>query len=227
MRNECSCLLEIWEPVSTQSALLGNSFWPVPSADVRNARPHKPWAGCGAEVATNEAANPEALYGVFEQQMSELYWLGLILTGNPDQSEQALSDALNFDESSPIFESPARYARTLVTAASLRLIDRQLRESKRQTRKAEAGLGDLENLSLVRSSVRGLNRTTLTDALLAIDPFPRSALVLSLFENLPLDEISALLDADQELVRKGWMAGLAELVLQIAARVPLESAIPQ
>jgi hypothetical protein len=47
--------------------------------------------------------------------------------------------------------------------------------------------------------------------LLAIDLFPRCALLLTVFEKLSLDDAALLLNADKALVRKAQNQGLLEL----------------
>ena len=53
-------------------------------------------------------------------------------------------------------------------------------------------------------------------ALLAIDIFPRCALLLSLFENFPLEDAATLLNEDPKLVAAARTIGLVELVRNLA-----------
>ena len=53
-------------------------------------------------------------------------------------------------------------------------------------------------------------------ALLAIDVFPRCALLLSVFERMSVEDAALLLDADLDLVRKAQMIGLQELTRNLA-----------
>jgi DNA-directed RNA polymerase specialized sigma24 family protein len=53
-------------------------------------------------------------------------------------------------------------------------------------------------------------------ALLAVEVFPRCAVLLTVFEGMSLEDAAILLDADQDLVRKARMAGLRELTSNLA-----------
>jgi DNA-directed RNA polymerase specialized sigma24 family protein len=55
-------------------------------------------------------------------------------------------------------------------------------------------------------------------ALLAIDLFPRCALLLTVFEKLSLDDAALLLNADRALVRKAQSQALLELTGAVAGR---------
>jgi DNA-directed RNA polymerase specialized sigma24 family protein len=50
----------------------------------------------------------------------------------------------------------------------------------------------------------------------AIDPFPRAALLLLIFEGLTMDDAASLLDADPTLIRKAQAIGLRELTASLA-----------
>jgi hypothetical protein len=51
----------------------------------------------------------------------------------------------------------------------------------------------------------------LESVLLSIDVFPRAALLLSVFEGVPIEDLTVLLDADRDLVKKARGIGLEEL----------------
>ena len=59
-------------------------------------------------------------------------------------------------------------------------------------------------------------KVQLERALLAIEVFPRCALLLSVFEGMTLEDAVILLGADRRLVRKGQMTGLRELTRNLA-----------
>ena len=65
-----------------------------------------------------------------------------------------------------------------------------------------------------------LNRDTtkaqLENALLAIDVFPRCALLLSVFEGMSLEDVGILLNSERDLVQKAQMIGLRELTRNLA-----------
>ena len=60
-------------------------------------------------------------------------------------------------------------------------------------------------------------KSELEAALLAIDYFPRAALVLSVFEGVPAPDCAVILDASPELVKKAFAIGLLELTRNLAS----------
>jgi hypothetical protein len=64
----------------------------------------------------------------------------------------------------------------------------------------------------------------------AIDVFPRCALVLSIFEGLPLEDVATLLDEDCELVKAARAIGLQQLTRRLSASLlsgkPPQPALP-
>jgi hypothetical protein len=60
------------------------------------------------------------------------------------------------------------------------------------------------------------DRVQLEQALMAIDIFPRCALLLTVFERLSLEDASVLLDAKEDLSRTGQVIGLRELIKNLA-----------
>jgi DNA-directed RNA polymerase specialized sigma24 family protein len=63
---------------------------------------------------------------------------------------------------------------------------------------------------------RTTSKTQIEHALLAIDVFPRAALLLSIFEGVPIEETAALLGASAKLVAKALAIGLRELTSNLA-----------
>ena len=63
---------------------------------------------------------------------------------------------------------------------------------------------------------RDTSKAELERALLAIDIFPRCAVLLSVFEQMSVDDAAILLGADRELVFKARMTGLWELTGNLA-----------
>jgi len=64
---------------------------------------------------------------------------------------------------------------------------------------------------------QGTTKSELEAALLAIDYFPRAALVLSVFENVPAPDCVVILDASPDLVKKALAIGLLELTRNLAS----------
>ena len=63
---------------------------------------------------------------------------------------------------------------------------------------------------------RDAGKPELERALLAIDPLPRCAVVLSVFEKLPAEDIATLLNVNLERLRAAIATGLTELARNLA-----------
>lgn len=160
-------------------------------------------------------------------QMLDLYWLAYLLTGNRDASFQAAADAAELVEGVSSFFSEwiLRWSRKIAIAKSLAAIREDLQTSARKM-EANPFNGDLR-LPRGCSLSSHTNRIQLEQALLAIDAFPRCALVLSIFEGLPVEDIATLLDEERELVKMARAIGLQQLARRLSAS-PLrgESPVP-
>jgi DNA-directed RNA polymerase specialized sigma24 family protein len=147
---------------------------------------------------------------IFEDHATELHWLAYLFTGSHDRGVRAFTKALDLED----YANPAMtdfmvsWSRKLVIGASLETIRPQLLESAWRTRLAE----DPDPATLAALKPAGQMTTPeLEHALLAIDLFPRCALLLTVFEKLSLDDAALLLNADKALVRKAQNQGLLEL----------------
>lgn len=154
------------------------------------------------------------LMETFEAQSSELFSLAFLLTGSTDRGVEAFNRALDFDEDNPIFgEFMTSWARKLVIAEALGSIRTELRASgKRVARAAEEELaGDAK---LQRRPYIG--REEFEEAVIAIDAFPRCAMLLTIFEGMSIAAASVLLNQDEALTRKAQRIGVVELTRQLA-----------
>ena len=165
-------------------------------------------------------AEKNALYSVFRERYSELYWLAFLLTGDQQQSVQAFTNALDAEDgANPFFRSwMVSWARRLVIASALRVIASQLRESVRRVE-----LSRFKDLvcpdgppPATWTGFQGLTKPEVERAVLAIDLFPRCALLLTVFERLSVQDTAVLLGAEEALVRKAQGLGLIELTRNIA-----------
>ena len=157
------------------------------------------------------------LFSVFEEHQAELYWLAFLLTGDRERSAEALTRALDFEDgATETFRGfMVSWARKLVIAEALGTIDSELRESALQLRTPDPA----ESPALPpRDWTRGqtITRREFERALLALDVFPRCAVLLTFFERLSLEESTLLLNADRELVKRAQRRGLIELKRNIA-----------
>lgn len=160
-------------------------------------------------------------------EMLDLYWLAYLLTGNRDASFQAAADAAElWEDGRPFFSKwVLRWSRKIAIAKSLAAIRGDLYTSARKTETVPFR-GDLR-LPRGWSLSSYTNKAQLEQALLAIDIFPRCALVLSIFEGLPLEDVSTLLTEDHELVRTARAIALHQLTQRLSAsRLPQRPPLP-
>jgi DNA-directed RNA polymerase specialized sigma24 family protein len=149
---------------------------------------------------------------------THLYWLAFLLTQRQDLSIDIAADtAVSRDDASPFFGEWMRsWQRRLVVGRALTAIHDELADSVRRTQRARA------NGSAALQRNWPLNRDTtkadLQQALLAIDLFPRAALLLLVFEGIRMADAAILLDADPALIRKAQAIGLRELTAKLARK---------
>jgi DNA-directed RNA polymerase specialized sigma24 family protein len=153
---------------------------------------------------------------IFSDHMSELYWLAFLLTGDRDRSVQAFTGALNSDANPPAFQKfMLSWARRLVIVAALGTIRRELRESVSRARPATRG--ELKGLAHLDPADRALlTKRELEEVLLAMDVFPRCAVILTVLEGLPAREAAGLLGADEDTVKAAQVQGVTEMTWRMA-----------
>src|SRR5579872_914658 len=120
-----------------------------------------------------------------KQDGAGLYWLAFLLTGRHDVSIEVAADAAVVrGEGNPFFENWMKaWARRVAVAKALAEIRPELADSARRTRLARTRRWSApRNWSLPPDA----SKPELEEALLAIDVFPRAALLLSIFERVPV-----------------------------------------
>jgi DNA-directed RNA polymerase specialized sigma24 family protein len=88
------------------------------------------------------------------------------------------------------------------------------------TRRARTELAQVQDSATPPRNWSFNPRTTKADlerVMLAIDVFPRAALLLLVFEGLQMADAATLLEADPSLIRKAQAIGLRELIANLAA----------
>jgi len=147
---------------------------------------------------------------------ADLYWLAFLLTGSPEPSIDVTLEALDSEEAATSFFSTwmLAWSRRVVIAKALSAIREELAVSARRTATRDGKKADLppRNWALGRDTTKG----QVERALLAIDVFPRCALLLLLFEGISLEDAAILLNADRDLVRKAQMIGVQALTRNLA-----------
>jgi len=156
---------------------------------------------------------------MFLEQGSELVWLAFLLTGDMAVSRKVAEEALDArDPTGQFFEQRmSAWRRKLVIARALGNVRLPLMASACwvRLRVQNPTYGD-QLPSPTWSAGHEVSRAQLEDALLAIDIFPRCALLLRIFEKIPTEEAALLLNADKELVASATATALNELAWNIA-----------
>lgn len=161
------------------------------------------------------------------KDVTSLYWLAFLLTGARDISIDVAADAaLSQAAVNPFFAAWIRaWTRKIVIAKAVSAIRDELRASVHRTELARVpGPAPLQKWSLPASTTK----TQIEQALLAVDLFPRAAVLLSIFEGMSIADAATILDADVTLVRKAQAIGLRELTNNLAGmRTRRALALPQ
>ena len=147
---------------------------------------------------------------------ADLHWLATLLTGCPETAVDVTVQVMDSagDEKVFFFNWMLAWARRLIIAKALAAVGGELAASACRT----ALRGKKHSALPPRSWVldEGTTRSDLERALLSVDLFPRAAVLLLLFEGVPLADAAVLLDAEPDLVRKGQAAGVVELTMNLA-----------
>ncbi len=156
---------------------------------------------------------------IFKDKMSELYSLAYLLTGDQERSLQAYTGALNTEVHAPALQRfMLSWARKLIIMAAIGTIRRQLSESMQRTR-AASGLASRDELNglarLASADLTSLKRSDVEEVLLGMDVFQRCAMILTIFEGLPVKEVADLLGADAGTVKAAVARGSVELTWRI------------
>jgi DNA-directed RNA polymerase specialized sigma24 family protein len=157
----------------------------------------------------------EELIETFEENTSELYQLAFLLTGNSDRSVEAFSKALDFDEAeNPVFGGfMTTWARKLIVGEALGTIEKELRASKQRVART-AGDEAVGNAKWKRRA--HIAREEFEEAVIAIDAFPRCAMLLTIFEGMSIEDAAVLLHADKSLTATAQRIGIVELTRCLA-----------
>jgi integrase len=159
-----------------------------------------------------------------KRDAADLYWLSFLLTGRRDLSIEIAADAVAPDDSTPFFARWMRsWSRRIVLVKALAAIRTELGESADRTKVAR----DKQAEALPAPAVdENFTKEEIEEALLAIDLFPRAAVVLLIFEGVRIAEAVSLLNADAELIRKAQAMGLQQFARNIVTRKGLTTPKP-
>jgi hypothetical protein len=148
---------------------------------------------------------------ILEKTSAGLYWMAYLLTGNEDRSVEAFSAALDASDQSPGFEEfMSEWSRKLVIVKALGAIEPALQESIHRLAVSphmkERKMPPLS--TIVREDI---SKKDFEEAVVAIDSFPRCAMLLTIFEGLTIKAAAILLDADDALTAAAQRIGILQL----------------
>lgn len=150
-----------------------------------------------------------------KRDVADLHWLATLLTGCRETASNVTVQALTpADGAEPFSNWMRAWSRRNVIARALAAVREDLARSARRTAAQHLEKGALphESWALAQETTK----RDLEQALLPIDVFPRAAVLLLLFERVPLKDVAILLDSEPELVRKALAAGARELTINLA-----------
>jgi DNA-directed RNA polymerase specialized sigma24 family protein len=161
-------------------------------------------------------------------EAADLYSLAFLLIGRRDVSIDIAADAaVSDDYPNSFFTDWMRdWHRRLVIGKALTAIRDELADSALRTKRARVDAAASWQRDWSTRPV--VTKAELERALLAIDVFPRAALLLLVFEGMRIADAATLLDADPALVKKAQVIGLHELTASLAPTKPRPvSGLPQ
>ena len=147
---------------------------------------------------------------------ADLYWLAFLLTGHHEIAFDVTEQTMDLTDGRNGFFSAwiVSWSRRLVIARALAAVRENLARSARRTALRHTGNSEFPPRSWVLDG--GATKSDLERALLPIDLFPRAAVLLLVFERLPLKDAAILLDSEAELVKKAMAAGVRDLTINLA-----------
>jgi DNA-directed RNA polymerase specialized sigma24 family protein len=147
---------------------------------------------------------------------ADLHWLAFLLTGRREIAVDVTAQAIDLTDGRNGFFSTwmVTWSRRLVMARALAAVREDLARSARRTALRHHENSEFPPPSWVLDA--GTTKSDLERALLSIDLFPRAAVLLLVFERVPLKDAAILLDSAADLVKKAMAAGVRDLTINLA-----------
>ena len=157
------------------------------------------------------SATVECCIRIYKEEPAKLPWLASLITGDPTPG--AVLETPDADHAgNPFFAQwMVTWSRKLVIAKALGNIATELRGSVRRTALAEHPAGLKSAPPTEWSNRHPIDRFQLERALMAIDVFPRCALLLTIFDGLSIEDTVILLGANKKQIKAAQAIGLNEL----------------
>jgi len=149
-----------------------------------------------------------------KREAGDLYFFTFLLTGRPDLSIGIAADAVASEDGATSFFADwmRNWRRRLVIGKALSAVRGELSASARRTKRAR-----LHASAKLQSTRPVVTNADLKRALLAIDCFPRAALLLLVFEGLRVADAATLLEVDARLLKKAQAIGLQQLTANLTS----------
>lgn len=147
---------------------------------------------------------------------ADLHWLAFLLTGRREIAFDVTAKTIDLTDGRNGFFSTwmVSWSRSLVIARALAAVRDDLARSARRTALSHTENSEFPEPSWVLDV--GTSKSDLEHALLQIDLFPRAAVLLLVFERVPLKDAAILLDSEADLVKKAVAAGVRDLTIKLA-----------
>jgi hypothetical protein len=139
-----------------------------------------------------------------KRSAADLHWLATLLTGRREIATDVTVEAVApADDPNTFFSTwMHQWSRRIVIARALAAVQEDLARSARRTALMREARGVLPPASWTLQE--STTKAGLEHALLAIEVFPRAAVLLLIFERVPLKDAAILLDADPSWFASGW-----------------------
>lgn len=159
-----------------------------------------------------------------KRNVADLHWLATLLTGCRETATEVTFQALDpADGANPFFATWMQaWSRRNVIARALGAVREDLARSAREMATLPSKNREVPPQSW---TLERITKSELEQALLPIAVFPRAAVLLLVFERVPLKDAATLLDAQPELVRAGMAVGARELTVNLASVQGWQSAV--
>jgi DNA-directed RNA polymerase specialized sigma24 family protein len=151
-----------------------------------------------------------------EQSAADLHWLAFLLTGRREIAFDVTAQAVDLTDGRNGFFSTwmVSWSKRLVIARALAAVREDLAMSARRTALRHTENSEFPPPSWVLDA--GTTKLDLERALLPIDLFPRAAVLLLVFERVPLKDAAILLDSEANFLKKAVAAGVRDLTINLA-----------
>jgi DNA-directed RNA polymerase specialized sigma24 family protein len=148
--------------------------------------------------------------------VADLHWLATLLTGSAELGVDVVEEAMAAPTDTNRFFAKwmSAWARRIVIVKALAMVrgDLALSALRMESWRRERVTLPPRSWSVDPNT----NRSDLERALLSMDVFQRAAVLLLVFENVPLTDAAVMLDSDPEVVRMAQTSGVQELTIQLA-----------